>query len=233
MENSLSKTSSSIKTTYSTKPKNYIKEQEKEKRMSFKPQKPKILTCIPQMEKSLNKMEDIETDIHYIYFKNKNKNGNRASFQTSDLERTMKKLQKKIDHSNVQLDIHEICHKNTMKEKDDLAEKRLKNINQSNYLNDVNDVTEKEISDMRKQIQELELQKQKYEIKALKMKEEIKYLKKDVKSLTDKINVTKNQRDQIQNEVIKVKQEVFNITKGAKLNPDFIKKITKMIKSEN
>ena len=86
---------------------------------------------------------------------------------------------------------------------------------------------------MRKQIQELELQKQKYEIKALKMKEEIKYLKKDVKSLTDKINVTKNQRDQIQNEVIKVKQEVFNITKGAKLNPDFIKKITKMIKSEN
>ena len=225
--------STSIKANYSTKPKNYIKEQEQERRMSFKPQKPKCLTCIPQMEDCLNKMEDIETDIHYIYFKNKNKKGNRASFQASDLERTMKKLQKKIDHSNVQLDIHGICHKNTMKEKEDLDERRLKNINQSNYLNDVNDVTEKEISDMRKQIQELNLQKQKYEIKAIKMKEEIKYLKKDVKNLTEKINVAQNQRDQIQNEVNKVKQEIFNLTKGAKLNPDFIRKITKMIKSKD
>jgi chromosome segregation ATPase len=233
MENSFSKTSSSIKTTYSTKPKNYIKEQEKEKRMSFKPQKPKILTCIPQMEKSLNKMEDIETDIHYIYFKNKNKNGNRASFQTSDLERTMKKLQKKIDHSNVQLDIHEVCHKNTMKEKDDLAEKRLKNINQSNYLNDVNEFTEKDISDMRKQIKDLQNQTQKFEFKSLKLKEEIKYMKKDIKLYNEKINNAKSQRDKLQNEVNKVKQEIYNITKGAKLNPDFIKKITKMIKSEN
>ena len=233
MKSSLNSTNSTIKTKMSTKPKNFTNEIEKERRMSFKPQKPKILTCIPQMEKSLNKMENIETDIHYIYFKNKNKNANRASFHNSDLERTTKKLEQKIEHSNNQLEIHEECQKQTIKEKEELDERRLKNENQSNYLNDVNEFTEKDISDMRKQIKDLQNQTQKFEFKSLKLKEEIKYLKKDIKLYNEKINNATSQRDKLQNEVNKVKQEIYNITKGAKLNPDFIKKITKMIKSEN
>ena len=187
---------------------------------------------IPQMQKSLERTEKIEDDIHFIAYKNKNKKGNIAHFKTTDFDRILRRLSVKIEHNNLQLEKIEACNKKNEEENSLLKKTVEKNNIQKNFFGDFENTLKKEISDIRKKIQELSNQKRNYELKSLQFNEEIKYLNLDVEKWKKKVEKEKKEVEKGKKALTKLKDIIYDMTKGSKLNTDFVKKVAELIKEK-
>ena len=187
---------------------------------------------IPQMKKSLERTEKIEDDIHFLAYKNKNKKGNISHFKTTDFDRILKRLSTKIEHNNLQLEKIEACNKKNEEENNLLKKTVEKNITQKNFFNDFENTLKKEIAEIRNKIQELSNQKRNYELKTLQFNEEIKYLNLDVEKWKKKVEKEKKEVEKGKKALTKLKDIIYDMTKGSKLNTDFVKKVAELIKEK-
>jgi hypothetical protein len=187
---------------------------------------------IPQFQKSLDRTEKLDDDIHYLAYKNKNKKGNIAHFKTIDYDRIIKRLSLKIEHKNNQLEKVEECNKKNEDEFNLLKNKIEKSINQNKFFGDLETSLKNQISEIRKQIQELLNQKRDYEFKTLQISEEVKYLKLDVEKWNKKVDKEKKEVEKGKKALTNYKEALYELTKGSKLSNDFVKKVAELIEKK-
>lgn len=186
----------------------------------------------PMMVKTFTKMDKIESDINYCLFRHKDKKCGNFLFKSLDVERKINKISKKIEHSTKEIEKHEFCHKKSITENELLNSDHKSKINQGKYLGNEYGYLKNEVENMRKQIIILNNEKTQMEFKAITFKEEIKYIKADINKINKDIDKVKKERKIIIEKLKNEKDNIFSITKGAKLSETFIKKITKLIKTE-
>lgn len=186
----------------------------------------------PLMVKTFKKMDKIESDINYCLFRHKNKKCGDFLFKSSDVERKINKISKKIEHATKEIEKHEFCHKKSTTENELLNSDHKSKLKQGKYLGNEYEYLKNEVEDMRKNIIKLNNEKTQMEFQAITLKEEIKYIKVDISNINKEIDKVKKERKMIIEQLKIEKDNIYTITKGAKLSETFIKKITKLIKTE-
>ena len=190
---------------------------------------PSLMELNPKMAKSFRKMDKIESDMNYIVSNSKNKKCGDFIFKSQDLERSLNKLLKKINHSHNELTQHNVCHNEDQKQNELLTQQHQQKKNQGIYLCDNTSLLKKEIEQMRKEIIRLNALTRQYEVTAIQHEEEIKYFLKDVENLNNNINSKQIEMRNLYKQVKEEKSKIFEITRGSKVGKEFVKDITNLI----
>lgn len=193
---------------------------------------PSLMELNPKMTKSFRKMDKIERDMNYIVSNSKNKKCGDFIFKSQNIERSMNKLLKKIEHFHNEIIQHNVCHNKDQKQNELLIQQHQQKKNQGIYLNDNKSLLKKEIEQMRNEIVSLNALTRKYELTVIQHEEEIKYLFKDIEYLTSTINSKRIEMNNIYKQVNEEKAKIFEITKGCKVGKEFVKDITNLITTE-
>lgn len=186
----------------------------------------------PIMKNTFKKMDKIESDINYILYKHKDKKCGDFIFKTSDINRKMNKINKRIDHSHQQIAKHIKCQTENLIENQMICNKHSLKKEQGKYLEDEYDVLKRTIEEMRNKLIEVNKEKNKFELMTMTYTEEIKYIKRDINEMSKSIEKIKIERENVYNQLKQQKNQIFAFTKGAKLSDSFMKKITQLLKTE-
>ena len=186
----------------------------------------------PIMKTTFKKMDKIESDINYILYKHKDKKCGDFLFKTSDINRKMNKINKRIEHSHQEIAKHLQCQSENLIENQMIYNTHSLKKEQGKYLEDEYDVLKRTIEEMRKKLIEVNEEKNKFELMTMTYKEEIKYIKRDINEMSKSIERIKIDRQNVINEIKQQKNKIFAITKGAGLSDSFMKKITQLLKTE-
>ena len=79
------------------------------------------------IKKTINRMDRIESEITFHLYSNKLKHY--PSFQTFDIERRMKKMKRRINHSSQEIQKHSKCFLDSQKENKELESEHQRKLN--------------------------------------------------------------------------------------------------------
>ena len=163
----------------------------------------------PIMKTTFKKMDKIESDINYILYKHKDKKCGDFLFKTSDINRKMNKIKKRIDHSHQEIAKHLQCQSENLIENQMIYNTHSLKKEQGKYLEDEYDVLKRTIEEMRKKLIEVNEEKNKFELMTMTYKEEIKYIKRDINEMSKSIERIKIDRQNVINEIKQQKNKIF------------------------
>ena len=99
----------------------------KKKRTSSKNELLNSIEMNPLIKKTFNRMDRIESEITFHLYSNKLKHY--PSFQTFDIERRMKKMKRRINHSSQEIQKHSKCFLDSQKENKELESEHQRKLN--------------------------------------------------------------------------------------------------------
>lgn len=166
----------------------------------------------PLFKKSVKKIDKIESDINYHLYSNSLNNS--QSFKAFDIERRMKKMKKRIQHSSFQAETHSKCYQESRKENENLEEEHKQKLNQGRYLGDVSKNIKDEIKQIKEQILYLNQKTINTRFLSFQYNEQIKYLQKDLNEITTKVKLIRNERNLLLNKVKEQKEKIDKLIKG-------------------
>ena len=166
----------------------------KKKRTSSKNELSNLFEMNPLIKKTFNRIDRIESEITFHLYSNKSKH---LSCKTFDIERRMKKMKRRINHSSQEIQKHYKCCQDSQKENKELRSEHERKLNQGRYLGDVCDNIKEEIAQMKMKVLSLQQKKIKYDFLAFQYNEQIKYLKIDLNEISTKVIQMRKERNEL------------------------------------